>query len=420
MGAPLSDVDVDPDASSADPSAGSRWRRALSSDWAKTFGMIIAFHVVLTAVAILFQSSYPIHVGYPVDTLGKEPTLLSHTFRWDSPYYNGILNGQYSDPDALGTPAFYPLFPLTVGLVQMLTFNSITFLWAGLLVNIIASWLAATALLKIARLFVTSTWAPWLAVVAFLTAPTAYFMHGFYTESVFCALGFWAYLFALRRDWTWMGVCLIPLTETRITALLFIGLCLLEFCRAHDWKIRGILNWNLLWFPVSFVGFEAFSLYLKVVKGDALAMFHAYALAKSWPYHVFNPDFPGTLGKEVDASVTALVTSAPDSWDVVSHILPMVALLVLLIASGYVYYVYRGEGVPLAGFGIASIVMFTLNSNVVSVHRYALPCAVIYIAMATAAERSTRLKPVIYGMILSHTLLMAFLYSLFIAGSWSG
>jgi hypothetical protein len=411
-------TDVAEEETSAPPEP--RWRRALSTDWARTFAMIAAFHVVLTAVAILFQRSFPTYVGYPIDTLGKHPTLLSHTFRWDSPYYEGILDGQLSDPNSLGTPAFYPLFPLTVGLVEILTFGSFNVLWAGFIVNVVASWLAATALLKITRHFVTSPWAPWLAVTAFLTAPTAYFMHAFYSESVFCALGFWAYLFALRRDWTWMGVCLIPITATRITALLFVGLCFLEFFRAHDWKPRRLLDWNVLWFPVSFIGFEAYSLYLKFAKGDALAMFHAYALAKSWPYHVFNPNFPGTLVKEVDESLMALFTTAPDSWDVVSHILPMVGLAVLLGASCWMYVQHRRAGLPLALFGLVSIVMFTLNSNVVSVHRYILPCLVIYIVMATAAERSPRLKPVMYGLMLTHTLVMAFLYSLFIAGSWSG
>ena len=39
----------------------------------------------------------------------------------------------------------------------------------------------------------------------FRSAPAAFFLHSFYSEAVFCALGFWAYLFALRRQWLWMG-----------------------------------------------------------------------------------------------------------------------------------------------------------------------------------------------------------------------
>jgi hypothetical protein len=401
--------------------AGARWRRALTGDWAKTFAMLVTFHAVLAVVAYLFQSSYPSYpVGTPLDILGTRPTLLSHTFRWDSIHYYGILHGGYTNPNTPWLPVFYPFFPLCVGLVQAITFGKLGFVAAGFLVNFIASWLAATSLLKTVRYFVTSTWAPWLAVIAFLSAPTAYFLHGFYTEAVFCALGFWAYLFALRRQWTWMGLCLIPLTATRLPALLFVGLCALEFFRAQDWKPRRLLNWNLLWFPAAFIGFGAYSLYLRIATGDALKMFHAYTTSNSWPYHIFDPDIPRTIVRQFEISVTAGVSAPPNNWDLVSHIIPMIALAVLMLSLGYVLHKHRGAGIPLAAFGLLSIVMFTLNSNVVAVHRYALPCVFVYIAMATAAEHSTRLKHLMYGVILAHTVLMSFLYSLFIAGNWAG
>jgi hypothetical protein len=405
-----------------DSSPGSRWQRVLASDWTKTFAMAAAFHVVLTAIAVLFQNALPSYQpGNPTNILGNDLTLLSHTFRWDSQHFSGILQGQYTDPATPWKAAFYPLFPATVGLVQAITFGKLGVLAAGFLVNFVASWLAATALLKITRHFVSSTWAPWLAVTAFLTAPTAYFLHAFYSEAIFCALGFWAYRFALRRQWVWMGLCLIPITATRITSVLFIGLCLLEFFRAKEWKLRGLLTWNLLWFPAGFLGFAGYALYLKLATGDALGMFHAYAYGEQWPYHKSNPNFPLTIARELKTSASAFFNSPGAGWEpMVNHLIPMTALAVLLIASGYVFYIHRSAGIPLAAFGVVSIVMFTLNSNLVSVHRYVLPCLVIYIAMATAAERSARLKPVMYGLMFTHAAVLMFLYSLFLSGVWSG
>ncbi|MEV0676121.1 mannosyltransferase family protein [Actinosynnema sp. NPDC050436] len=407
-----------PDASPARPT--SRWRSLAASDWARTFALVFAWHAVLTAVAVLFQGVFPIGEGYPVKVLGPDTTLLSHTFRWDSENFRDITLGGYGDETKPWIPAFYPFFPFCLWLLQTITFGKLGFLAAGIIVNGVASWLAATALLKVARYFVAGERTAWLAVAAFLTAPTAFFMHAFYSEAVFCALGFWAFLFALRRQWVWMGLLLIPLTATRITAALFVGLCFLEFWRSKGWKPRGLLSWHLLWFPAAGLGVVAFAVVLKFVHGDPLAMFHAYDTVATWGYHKADPNILGTVWRELVASWDALATGRPDTWQLISHLLPVFGLVVLLASSVYAFVALRGDGVPLAGFGLASFVMFTLNSNVVSVHRYLLPCLVIYLAMAVAAQRRPALRPVLYGWMYATTLVQAAVYLLFVTGQWAG
>ncbi|MBB5957642.1 hypothetical protein FHS29_004237 [Saccharothrix tamanrassetensis] len=400
--------------------APSRWRSLLSSDWARTFALVFAWHAVLTAVAVLFQGTLPIGEGYPVKVLGPDATLLSHTYRWDAENFHQITNGGYGDEATPWVPAFYPFFPFCVWLVETVTFGKLGFLAAGMVVNGVASWCAATALLKIARHFLAGERAAWLTVAAFLTAPTAFFLHAFYSEAVFCALGFWAYLFALRRQWVWMGLCLIPLTATRITAVLFVGLCFLEFLRSKDWKPRGLLSWHLLWFPASVLGVVAYGVVLKIVNGDALAMFSAYDTVSTWGYHVADLNIPGTLAAEVSASWDALASGRPSNWQVLSHLLPLVGLVVLLASSVYTFVALRKDGIPLAAFGLASFVMFTLNSNVVSVHRYLLPCLVIYVAMVLAAQRKRALRPVLYGWMYTTSLVQAAVFLFFVAGIWAG
>ncbi|WP_026425269.1 hypothetical protein [Actinokineospora inagensis] len=410
-----------PDSHPADPSpAPSRLRAVLASDWVGTLLVVFAWHAVLIAVAVLFQGSMPVGEGYPVKILGADPSLLSHTFRWDSENYLNITHGAYNDPATPWTPAFYPFFPFCLWLVQTVTFGKVGFLAAGMFVNFVASWLAAWALLRIARHFVAGEQAAWLVVAAFLTAPTAFFMHAFYTEAVFCALGFWAYSFALRRQWVLMGLVLMPLTATRITAVLFIGLCFLEFWRAKDWRLRGLLSWHLLWFPAAFAGFAAYAVLLKIMTGDALGMFHAYDTVKTWAYHVANPNFVGTFGKEVSISWDALLTGKPNTWQLLSHLLPVVGLVVLFASSVYTFVALRKDGIPLALFGLASFVMFTFNSNVVSVHRYLLPCVVIYVAMVLASQRHRPLRPALQIWMYATTLVQAAIYLLFVAGNWAG
>jgi hypothetical protein len=262
-----------------------------------------------------------------------------------------------------------------------------------------------------------------LVVAAFLTAPTAFCLHSFYIEAVFCALGFWSYLFALRRQWAWMGLCLIPITASRVTAVLFVGLCLLEFWRSKDWKLRGVLSWPALWFPAAFAGLAAFMGYMKVISGDALGMFHALKAAPAWSYHVFNPNIIATGWKEAKITGHFLLGDIPQpdwSWTLISHVLPVLGLVLLFAASVYLFVVLRSKGVPLALFGVATIVMLTMNSNVVSVHRYLLPVPVLYLALVLLADRRPKLRPAVYVVLYANSLLQAALFLSFISGNWTG
>jgi Gpi18-like mannosyltransferase len=230
--------------------AAPRWRKMLSGDFAKALALVVAWQIVLTTVAVIFGPTLAHYEGIPKDGVGSTFSLLSHTYRWDASSYGEILDGAYNTRITAG--AFYPLFPICVWIAQTITFGQIGLLVAGLIVNTIATWLAVVALLKISRYFFAAKQAPWLVVAAFLTAPTAFFLHAFYSEAVFCALGFWAYLFALRRQWAWNGLCLIPITASRVTAALFVGLCFVEFWRSKEWRLRGVLSWPVLWFPAAF------------------------------------------------------------------------------------------------------------------------------------------------------------------------
>jgi hypothetical protein len=278
-----------------------------------------------------------------------------------------------------------------------------------------------TALLKIARHFLASRIGPWLVVAAFLTSAGAFFLHMFYSEAVFIALAFWAYLFALRRQWVRMGLCLTLLTASHITAVLFIGLCFLEFWRSKQWRLRGLLSWHVLWFPASVLGFAAYALYLYAVTGDALAMFKAYHVAKDWSYQVFDPNVASTLAHEVSVVWNAAVGGrAFDNLIFIDHLLPLASLVLLLASSVYVLGVLRGRGVPLGVFGLLSFVMFTLNSNVVSGHRHVLPCVVLYIALVLMSERRAILRAVTYGVMYGGALFQGVLVVMFVSGTWAG
>lgn len=351
----------------------------------------------------------------PADATG----LLDHMFHWDAGWYQTALNGAYADPSS-PVSVFYPLFPFSVWLVQTLSLGLLSMLEAGLLINTAATFFSLLALTKIGEILLGRDRRWWLPAL-FITSPAAIFLHFFYTEALFCAFAFWSYLFALRRQWWQMALALAALTAIRLPAVLFIALCGLEYLRAYQWRPRRFLNRNLLWFLLTPAGFLGFASYLYVVRGDFLAMFHGYDLTDDWVYQVFNPNIFALYDFTLRHLYGVFTTPVPfDEGQAVNFLLPLLGIFVLVASSLYVVSLKRQAGWPLLALGLLGAVMFSLNSNLVSVHRYLLPCIVIYIAIAHLASRRDWLRPLFLGAIYLGIMLQAFLYILFVNGYFAG
>jgi hypothetical protein len=406
-------------ASASETDTGFLRRRRLGGDLVRAFGVAAGWQLLLTLVGALFERSLGIFQVGPWSP--PQPfNLLTHTYRWDSAWYAAILHNGYAL--VAQAPAFYPVFSALTWLVETISFGAMDFIVAGFFVNLIATWLAVLTLVKIARHFVRGERAAWLVVAALLTSTCAFFMHVLYTEATFLCLGLAAYLFALRRRWWLMGLALVPLTATRLPALLFVALCFLEYCRSKRWTIREILgDWSLLWFPVGLLGFVGYAAALRVLTGNALAMFAAYQVNQDWSGKGFAPDIFPTLGHEITLDWDALTGRLPlDHLFLVDHLLPMGALIALVTASIYVLVALRGDGVPLGGFGLLAFWMYTAQGSLVSAHRYVLPCLVIYLALALAAQRHRAFRPVMVGFLYAGGLSQGVLYLMFVSGVWAG
>ena len=340
--------------------------------------------------------------------------LLSHTNHWDAGWYTIVANGGYATNAA--SPAFYPLFPLVVNTVRLVTFNSISLLEAGQIVNFISVWFVIAALLKIGRILLNNDDRKYLIVIL-LAFPTAYFMHVFYSEALFMALGFWAYYLSLRSKWLNVGILLAIITAARLPGIIFVGLCLLEFARQYDWNIKNILNKNLLYFLLAPFGFIAYALSLQIIRGDILAMFHAYHATNDWTYQVFNINFFSTILTafyRTSLVVFGLIKFNKDT--LVNLVLPFISLVILGISSVYLIFQKNDIYKPLGLIGIPSIILFTLNSNVVSIHRYVLPCLSIYVAAVLFFKN----KKLLFILCAFGIVVQMYLYILFISNVFSG
>jgi len=385
-------------------------RRFVRTPWGITLLLAAGWQLLMLVIGAVLETA-----------IGDDPniTVLSHMSNWDGGWYLGILNGLYADP-ASAAPVFYPLFPLLVYVAQTLTFHAVDVLALGLIINTLSLWLALVALFHIVEFFAPKKYG-WWAVGLFLASPPAMFLHMFYAEAVFCAVAFWAYLFALRRQWGLMGLLLAIATAARLPALLVVGLCGLEFMRVHGWSLKKIVNPKALWFLLAPAGFVAYGVYLYIVRGDFLAMFHGYELTNDWSYHVFNPNIVYTILREAYHVALFVFDAEPFRHGmVIASALPVTGLAILFAASLYCLARVKDKGVPLGIFGLVSIVFFTINSNTISVHRYLLPAVTIYVTAAILLHRYPRLAPYALAAVAVCLVVQAYLITLFVAGHFAG
>lgn len=342
-------------------------------------------------IALLWQMAI-LAVALSIQVISRQPLSLDYVTNWDGGWYMTILSGAYADPTSAAA-AFYPLLPLVVKICQLISFNLIPLPIIVLTINTIGLAIAVFYLHRIALIFFKKTKLANLTVLLFLTFPTAFFMGQFYTEALFCALSFAAYYFALQKQWRTMAILLTFLTATRLPSVLVVGLCGLEYLRAHDWKLRRAFNKNLAWFLLAPLGFVAYGLYLLAARNDFFGMFHAYQLTNDWSYQKFNLLFPKTVAREIYVFLTNPF-SHELSWGdyLVNHAMPLLSLVLLFVASIYFIKKYRSHGIPLGVAGLVAIVFYTLNSNIVSVHRYVFTNFIVFLFLADCLHTKIPMK----------------------------
>lgn len=152
---------------------------------------------------------------------------------WDVLHFLSISEQGYGA--APQDVAFFPGLPM---LLRVFAALGISPEWGGVLVSAVSSILASAALVRLGG--------PW-AAIGWLFAPVAVFTFVPYTESLFCALAFWAWVMARRDDWAWAGVLAAAACTVRVSGLFLwgaLGLLLLTTVPWRRWGQR--IGWLLL------------------------------------------------------------------------------------------------------------------------------------------------------------------------------
>ena len=372
--------------------------------------------VLCLAIAVAYQLAIAL-LGYLFDhNVNPNTGLLDHMTKWDGGWYTTITHDWYHSNRA--SAAFYPLYPLTVWVVSL--FGLISTAFAALIVNTLSLWAILIGLTKITRYLIDDKYA-YLPVIFILISPAAFFMHVFYTEAFFLAIGLLAYLAALHKRWVVMGILLALITATRLPGILFVALCFLEFFRAYGWKLKDIFNKYLLTFLLAPLGFIAYSIYLYVMHKDWLGMFHAYNFTDDWPYQQFNLNIIETIARAAYQVCRATIGLRPFDNDIfVNHLLSLLALAAIALSSIYFLFFIKKKFIPIGIFGILAIIMFTLNNNLVSVHRYTLPMFGIYLCMTLVWVKFKKVRPLVVAGCVGSLLLQVFLFKHFVEVIFAG
>jgi hypothetical protein len=262
------------------PTAPAVGGRASASAWLILLGLVVA------AAALRYLLF--------ANTTHFDPAAFADQLcRWDCPWYRGVADGYHqgipTNRQGRGNWAFFPLYPVTAGLLSKAA--QIPFPLAGYLLSNLFGLLAA----GIARpLFGTNVRAYWLFAFGLLLGPFSLLFSLSYSESLFILLTL-AGMVALRRaDYPRAGFVGALLSATRVTGVLF-GLAiamqaLVDRLRIErSWRSFATLlaDWRLLLgLVLAPLGLILYAVYLRLWMGDGLAFMHTQI---GWNRELDNP-----------------------------------------------------------------------------------------------------------------------------------
>jgi hypothetical protein len=282
----------------------------------------VAWRAIWTSRLVVLVSGWlaVLEIGRATGSSGFDPAGLTAPFgyfgnllvsplaRWDSVWYLAIAHGGY-DHDPPRT-AFFPLYPLLMRALGVVIHSDLI---AGVLISLVAFWIALVVLYRLVALELDDERAR-ITVMLIAFCPMAYFFSAVYSESLFLALSVGCIHQARTGRWAGAGVLGALAAASRNSGVLLLVPVVLMYLygptedrrRANPagarsgwrvllprYRIRPSLAWALL-IPA---GLGAYIGWLALKTGNGLAPFHAQEV---WFRH-----FAGPFGGVWEGAVAA-------------------------------------------------------------------------------------------------------------------
>jgi hypothetical protein len=252
------------DAAAASTEASSS-ARTVAQAWLASRGLIFAVALVL-AVA-------------------QHRTLTDMVSNWDVQHFAQLAAGGYlAEPD--GTlMAFFPGWPAILWLFDQV---GVPVAISGVIISTACSAGAAAALYRLG-----GRW----AAVGWLFAPTAVFTVVPYTESLFCALAFWAWERARADRWLAATLLTSLACTVRVSGLFLTGALLVMIITSGSAAGLKLRRAALMLIPASVI--LTFAIYLYALTGTWTAWYSAQSTGwvrqLTWPWDSFLNTIPAIL-----------------------------------------------------------------------------------------------------------------------------
>ncbi|WP_432943351.1 mannosyltransferase family protein [Kribbella sp. CA-253562] len=332
------------------------------------------------------------------------PNVWRAWWQWDVWHFKAIAEFGYANGEPSGAPlaAFFPGLPV---LMRAASWLGIGYVGGGILVSAIASAVAGVWLAKLAQYEFPELrdFGPTAALVWF-AAPVGVFLAAPYTEALFCAFAFPAWLAARQGRWARAAVLVALASTVRVSGLFLIFALAVEFItsKKRDWR-------SLPWLALPAVPVLGFMAYLKQIHGSWFAWQDAqekgWAREFTWPWtsivHTYEAATKGHFpGDRTDWT-----------WMFRAELVALAIGLLLLV-----WLLWRRSWGEAAWVG-ATVAAFVTSYWVYSLTRATLLWWPLWIGLAVLLHRRPWLGRVYLGLAIP---LAAIWAAAFFTGRWSG
>ncbi len=219
-----------------------------------------------------------------IEVLFGESIFDNSWARLDGLVYISIADGGYTyTARENGVTGFFPLYPLLIRLVSIVTGDPIS---AGLLISHAAFFAALVLLYRLCLHEFNDRHAAARTIFYIAAFPTAFFFSAVYTESLFLLLSVLVFYAARHRRWLIAIAAATLASAARIQGVILVGVIALEWMESHGWHLEtmhraetwhnlavGIRrqSWVPLLIPLGALGLIMHMLYLNAMFGDPFA-----------------------------------------------------------------------------------------------------------------------------------------------------